>query len=449
MSVENAFHELIQLSDPHLFADASTELKGVPTRESFRRVLTAALSQCPDADILMVTGDIAQDESKGAYEAFRAMVAKPGKPVCCIPGNHDDPELMKSILDADPLQLGGELILGNWLVVLLDTWDGDRGGGRLGGQALADLERRLAGTDRDHVLVVLHHHPVPVGSAWLDSVALDDGPEFMEVIRQAPKVRGVLWGHVHQDFDREFDGRMRLMGCPSTCFQFQPNHDVFSLDALPPGYRRVRLYNDGHMETRVFRVRGAYAMPGTLETAASELVRHYRLLRQHGLNDSHSGNASVKLGDRVLVTPTGCCADTLFPADLVECALAGQATEGASLDAPLHLAIYDAVPEARAVLHSHAPHAIALTLDADEFAPEDFEGQYYFGSVPVLGIPYDQYLQRAPQEVAAALTDSPVCIVRGHGVYARGETLDRAYKWTCSLESSARISWLRRRGPGG
>ncbi|MGD9292724.1 MAG: class II aldolase/adducin family protein [Gammaproteobacteria bacterium] len=34
--------------------------------------------------------------------------------------------------------------------------------------------------------------------------------------------------------------------------------------------------------------------------------------------------------------------------------------------------------------------------------------------------------------------------MRGHGVYARGRSLDQAYKWTCSLESSARIAWLTR-----
>ena len=45
----------------------------------------------------------------------------------------------------------------------------------------------------------------------------------------------------------------------------------------------------------------------------SDLVRHYLWLRRYGLNDSHSGNASVRDGELVWVTPTGCCADTLRP----------------------------------------------------------------------------------------------------------------------------------------
>ena len=178
--------------------------------------------------------------------------------------------------------------------------------------------------------------------------------------------------------------------------------------------------------------------------ARHTLVRYYRWLRQHGLNDSHSGNASLREGDLAWVTPTGCSADTLEVDDLLACRLDRPAPSGASLDAPLHLAVYRARPEATAVLHSHGPHSIAMTLAGGDFLPADFEGRYYFRTVPVLDIPPDQYTGRSPDEVAAVLAQHRVCVVRGHGVYAAGETLDLAYKWTCSLESSARIAWLAR-----
>jgi L-fuculose-phosphate aldolase len=173
------------------------------------------------------------------------------------------------------------------------------------------------------------------------------------------------------------------------------------------------------------------------------LVSVYRWLRVYGLNDSHSGNASVRETDRIWITPTGCCADTLRPADLLAADPAAPPPPGASLDAPLHLAVYRQVPEAGAVLHSHGPHAIAVTLSGSEFVPADFEGSFYFGRVPVLDIPYARYVDEAPGQVAQALVSSPVAVVRGHGIYVRGTTLDEAYKWTCSLESSAQIAWLR------
>jgi L-fuculose-phosphate aldolase len=180
------------------------------------------------------------------------------------------------------------------------------------------------------------------------------------------------------------------------------------------------------------------------DTPPQALVDYYRRLRQHGLNDSHSGNASVSIGAAFWITPTGCCADTLEADQLVPCRRDQPLPRGASLDAPLHQAVYEAVPDAAAVIHCHGPHAIALTLDGQDFEPPDFEGQYYFHRVPVLNIDFSDYLGRSPAAVADALRDSPVAIVRGHGVYARGADLDEAFKWCASLESSARIAWLHR-----
>jgi L-fuculose-phosphate aldolase len=173
-----------------------------------------------------------------------------------------------------------------------------------------------------------------------------------------------------------------------------------------------------------------------------DLIRYYRWLRQHGINDSHSGNASVRDNDTVWVTPTGACADTLEAEDLVECSLSGNIGKGASLDAALHIAVYQENSKARAVLHSHGAHTVALTMNGEDFIPPDFEGQYYFPRVPVISIDYDRYLQDAPQQVASILAEYPITVVRGHGVYAQAETLNLAYKWTCSLELSARTAFL-------
>lgn len=173
-----------------------------------------------------------------------------------------------------------------------------------------------------------------------------------------------------------------------------------------------------------------------------ELVRYYRLLRQHGLNDSHSGNASVRDGDTVWVTPTGCCADTLEPGDLVACDIDGTIGDGASLDARLHVMVYQRNARARAVLHSHGPHTVALTLNGRDFVPADFEGQYYFPRVPVIDAPYADYVPRSAELISNVLRDHRITVYRGHGVYAQGESLNLAYKWTSSLELSAKTAWL-------
>lgn len=178
--------------------------------------------------------------------------------------------------------------------------------------------------------------------------------------------------------------------------------------------------------------------------ARRRLVRYYRWLRRYGLNDSHSGNASLRLGDRVLITPTGACADTLKPRQLIAGPLEGERPPGASRDWALHQAIYLRHPRAGAILHSHCPHAVALTLTGSDFVPVDLEGALYFPRVPAVDVDVARYVECAPGPLAQALDSHGIALLRAHGVYAMGETLDQAYQLTCSLEQSATIAWLAR-----
>ena len=173
-----------------------------------------------------------------------------------------------------------------------------------------------------------------------------------------------------------------------------------------------------------------------------DLIRYYRWLRRYGYNDSHSGNASVRDDDSIWVTPTGACADTLTTKELVGCTVKGKCGPKASLDAALHIGVYRRNKAARAILHSHGPYTVAVTMNGEVFKPIDFEGQYYFPTVPVVNIPYDEYVTTSPHSVADTLSNYPIMVIRGHGVYAWGENLNQAYKWTCSLEQSAKTKLL-------
>jgi L-fuculose-phosphate aldolase len=175
-----------------------------------------------------------------------------------------------------------------------------------------------------------------------------------------------------------------------------------------------------------------------------DLVRHYRWLRQYGCNDSHSGNASVRDGDTLWITPTGSCADLLEPQHLIANPVQGKPVVGSSLDTPLHQRVYQLNPEARAILHSHGPHTVALTLNGEDFVPVDFEGWLYFKRVPVITVPYEHYVETAAEQVAQVLASERIMVVRGHGVFACAPTVNLAYKWTCSLELSAKTAFLAR-----
>jgi L-fuculose-phosphate aldolase len=83
-------------------------------------------------------------------------------------------------------------------------------------------------------------------------------------------------------------------------------------------------------------------------------------------------------------------------------------------------------------------------MNGEDFIPPDFEGQLYFPRVPVITIPYDRYIEEAPEKVAEVLAEHPITVVRGHGVYAQAKSINLAYKWSCSLELSAKTAFIAR-----
>jgi Icc protein len=226
-------------------------MRGVTTYETFLAVLEHALRDARwPPDVILATGDIVQDESRAGYLRFRDSLERFGIPVLSIPGNHDDPKLMSELLNTGPFQLGGELRLGSWSLIMLSTFLAGEDAGGLGPARLSGLRKALEAHAGQHVLVCMHHHPMPMGSAWLDGVALRDAPDFLRIIDANPRVKAVLWGHVHQASDRQRNN-VRFLSTPSTCSQFLPGSDFFALDDRPPGLRWLELFPDGRIKTAV------------------------------------------------------------------------------------------------------------------------------------------------------------------------------------------------------
>jgi len=249
--------KLLQISDTHLHAAADSRMRGVTTYATLRAVLEQAQRDRRwPVDAILATGDIVQDESRAGYERFRATLEPLGVPVYSIPGNHDDPALMSEILTSGSFHLGGELRHSKWSVVLLSTFLAGEDAGGLGQARLTGLRKALAAHAGQHILVAMHHHPLPMGSTWLDGVALRDAQAFWQIIDAHPQVSVVVCGHVHQASDRTRN-RVRFLSTPSTCAQFLPGNEFFALDDRPPGMRWLELFDDGRIETEVSWVTGA------------------------------------------------------------------------------------------------------------------------------------------------------------------------------------------------
>ncbi|MBV4480254.1 3',5'-cyclic-AMP phosphodiesterase [Pseudomonas khavaziana] len=244
---------LVQLSDSHLFAEEGTALLGMNTRASLQRVIELVREQQPRIDLVLATGDLSQDGTLESYQQFRDMTRAIGAPARWIPGNHDEPQIMaQAAVHSDLLE--PVVDIGNWRITLLDSAVPGSVPGYLQDQQLQLLAQALSEAPNRHHLVCLHHHPVSIGCAWMEPIGLRNPEALFAVLDRFPQARALLWGHVHQEIDRECNG-LRLLASPSTCIQFAPGSEDFQVSEQAPGYRWLRLHADGRLETGVERLR--------------------------------------------------------------------------------------------------------------------------------------------------------------------------------------------------
>jgi L-fuculose-phosphate aldolase len=186
----------------------------------------------------------------------------------------------------------------------------------------------------------------------------------------------------------------------------------------------------GDMERRAVE----QAWDGVVETA--------RRTAADGLVVATSGNVSARVGDIVLVTPSGVPYDRLGPADAVGVDLEGRQVLGdlvPTSELPLHLAVYRG-SDAAAVVHTHAVHATAVSTLVPEVPLIHYAAALLGG--PVRTAAYARYgTPELAANMLAALRDRTGCLLRNHGTVTYGSTLDEAYDRTAQLEWMCRL-WL-------
>lgn len=244
---------LVQLTDSHLFAEPEGSLMGMRTRDGLEAVIARVREEQADFDGLLVTGDLSQDGSVASYRAFRDLTEGFAVPTRWLPGNHDERPPMEEAARGSSL-LDPLLDVGNWRITLLDSSIAGCTAGQLADDQLQLLTRSLESAPDRHHLVCLHHHPVDVGCEWMQTIGLRNADVLLATLDAYAPVKALLWGHVHQAFDHSHHG-VRLLASPSTCIQFAPGSADFRLDEQRgPGYRWLRLHDDGRLDTGVSRI---------------------------------------------------------------------------------------------------------------------------------------------------------------------------------------------------
>ncbi|MCI0518659.1 MAG: class II aldolase/adducin family protein [Chloroflexi bacterium] len=158
------------------------------------------------------------------------------------------------------------------------------------------------------------------------------------------------------------------------------------------------------------------------------------------LTSSHGGNMSVRIGDRIIIKRRGAQLGRLKPEDFVETHLY-QRDSGlirASTELIVHREIY-LQTSALVVIHCHPRTAIVLSMSRDEIIPIDNEGSYLLHKIPVVSAEYASGSKEMAEAVAEALRGYKIIMLRGHGCFAVGQTLEEAFHWCSTLEEVSDI----------
>ncbi|GAB2738024.1 hypothetical protein GCM10027072_36290 [Streptomyces bullii] len=176
--------------------------------------------------------------------------------------------------------------------------------------------------------------------------------------------------------------------------------------------------------------------------AWADLVATARRTVSEQLVVGTSGNVSVRVGETVLVTPSGVPYDRLTPDDVTGVDLDGRQVLGSLVptsELPMHLAVYRTTG-AHAVVHTHAVHATAVSTLVQELPLIHYMAAALGG--PVRVAPYATYgSDELAENMLRALDGRSGCLLQNHGTITHGATLDQAYDRTAQLEWMCRL-WL-------
>ena len=175
--------------------------------------------------------------------------------------------------------------------------------------------------------------------------------------------------------------------------------------------------------------------------------RIYEMFREIGRDlygqnmiSSHGGNLSIRLGDKVIIKRRGAMLGALKPHDLIETRIdkndSGVAL--ASTELLVHRTVYQQTP-ALAICHCHPRTAIAFSLSRDEIVPIDNEASYLLKKIPVITEEFASGTPQMANKVAEALQNYKIIMLRGHGSFSTGQTLDEAFFWSSTLEEACQI----------
>lgn len=238
--------KIIQITDTHLFANDELEIFGAKCNHTFKKVMKKLIDEdSHDADMIFLTGDISQDETKASYQKIAHDLSRLNLPIYWIPGNHDDLAIMESVfMNTKYFNRQSTLLLPHWHLIFLNTKIDGRDDGLL---SLSELKRLkdelLVSPANKKIAIIMHHHPAPVGTPLVDKYILQNGNDFWDIICGF-KVELIICGHVHGDYRFKHNNVM-IESSPATCLQWEKGTKDLQAD-MRIGYKIYHFEQNGY-----------------------------------------------------------------------------------------------------------------------------------------------------------------------------------------------------------
>ena len=264
----------VHLTDTHIMAGGTWRPRSADwefdTAASLRQVVAAVNALEPRPAFAVLGGDLASpdlldrdrvwtaEEYEPSYVLLREILSALPCPAYMLIGNHDHRVAFHRVYESDVpapdaphyYSFGHE----GYHFVALDSQQPGEPGGHLDAVQRDWLRRDLEAQRGEPTVVFVHHHPWPLGLAWIDSMRLRNGEELMGLLREYSAVRWVICGHVHTDQVIQEDG-VAMLTTPSTCIQLSKVSQAGKVFPGPPGFRLVQVKGLA-LSTRVLHLRG-------------------------------------------------------------------------------------------------------------------------------------------------------------------------------------------------
>lgn len=233
---------MLQLSDLHLRAEPGASVLGVDPDARLATVLATWVASARRADLVLLTGDIADDGSREACERVAAALGQLEAPVMAVSGNHDRTDVVAEVFgSATAAELDG------WRVVGLDTTVPGEGHG------VADVAAATTWLDeldaRPTVLAL--HHP-PLSRSTSPYFQLDGAQELLAALATRPHVKAIVSGHLHDAAELRSSAGVRVLCGPSVVMAIEHHDDQMELaPSGAAGARVLLLEDDGSLESEL------------------------------------------------------------------------------------------------------------------------------------------------------------------------------------------------------